>query len=425
MSCYGNETRCGLIVIDFGGSKKNYLSIRGCANPEFCSQKLVTPNFTPLIKEKDCYVQCTHCENSTGLTCLEKAETIMDCPGSDHQCATSYFVERKGEKTVTSRISKGCKKTNECTTSPATISNPNVTVAFGVACCESNSCPVPDNLFPTNKIANNQTCTSCYSNSIDQCQSKEKIKCSGTETKCGRILIDSLGSKNHWSIRGCVNPEFCSHKVVTPNFTPLIKEKDCYVQCTHCENSTGLTCLEKTEKIMDCPDSDHQCATSYFVEKKGEKTVTSWNYKGCKKTKECTTSPATISNPNVTVAFGVACCESNSCPVPDNLFPTNKIANNKTCTRCYSNSIFQCQSKEEIKCSGTETKCGRILIDSLGGVDEHWSMRGCANQEFCSSELVTPGAILKIQKKECTDSGSTQKLSVLILTVAVFWTLLF
>ncbi|XP_077312848.1 uncharacterized protein LOC143933725 [Lithobates pipiens] len=423
-SCHGNETRCGRIIIDFGGSK-NYLSIRGCANPEFCSQKLVTSNFTSLIKEKDCNLQCTHCENSTGLTCLENTETMMNCPDSEYQCATSYFVERRGEKTMTSWSSKGCNKANECT-SPAIISNPNVAVAFGVACCGNNSCPVPDNLFAISKTENNQTCTSCNSNSIDQCQSKDKIKCYGNETKCGRIVIDSQASKNYLSIRGCANPEFCSQKLVNSNFTSLIKERDCSLQCTHCENSAGLTCLEKTETMKDCPDSEYQCATSYFVERRGEKTTKSWSYKGCKKTNECT-SLATISNPNASVAFGVACCGNNSCPIPDNLFPISKTENNQTCTSCNSNSLFQCHSKEKIKCYGNETKCGRIVIDSLGAVGEDWSMRGCANQAFCSSELVSPGAKFNIMfsEKHCTDSGSTQKLSVLILTVAVFWTLLF
>ncbi|XP_040183307.1 uncharacterized protein LOC120916413 [Rana temporaria] len=372
-------------------------------------------------------LSCIHCENSTGIMCPEHSET-KDCPNSEYKCGTSYLAELRGNQ-ENIWIVKGCKHQQECKTSPAVIRNPDVTVVFGVECDTSEQFTLPEKVFTPSKTENKYTCSSCFSESLEPCQKTNQINCYGDKTRCGRIVIDFGGSKKkHLSMRGCANPEFCSNKAVAQNFTSLIKEKDCYVQCNHCENSTGLTCLEKSETIKDCPDSDHQCATSYFAEKRGGKTVSSWSVKGCKKTNECTKSPATVSNPDVTVTFGVACCANNSCAIPADLFRTKKIANNQTCTSCYSNSFTQCETKEKIKCSGDETECGRIKILSAGDVDTHWSMRGCATQEFCSSELVVPGAkfnFIFTSEKDCTNSGSTHILSVLILTVAVFWTLLF
>ncbi|XP_072282951.1 phospholipase A2 inhibitor and Ly6/PLAUR domain-containing protein-like [Pyxicephalus adspersus] len=195
------------------------------------------------------------------------------------------------------------------------------------------------------------------------------------------------------------------------------------LKCMHCESSKDLTC---TGEFKDCSHSDETCSTYYYVERKGKDNVATWVIKGCKKNQECTKGPAYLSNPNVTVALGVACCTTNSCAIPENLFPATKTPNNLTCTSCFSTSVLQCETKVEVKCNDNENICGRLLIDSVGSVDERWSMRGCATKEFCSHQIYTPGSFnLQLLEKECTDSSSIHKLSIVIFIVALLRTMLF
>ncbi|XP_071969012.1 phospholipase A2 inhibitor LNF1-like [Engystomops pustulosus] len=143
-------------------------------------------------------LNCTRCNNDTGLTCTGPLET---CGSGLDVCLTRYHLKTDG-----ATIKRRCGYSEFC--------NHSVSVTYESEredmwsfCCREDNCnaPLPDSIFIVRPNG-----FRCPASSSNRSSSPQFMQCKGTETHCFHNIGATDSGKNVLFL-GCGNNNFCSY----------------------------------------------------------------------------------------------------------------------------------------------------------------------------------------------------------------------
>ncbi|KAG8546975.1 hypothetical protein GDO81_029372 [Engystomops pustulosus] len=171
------------------------------------------------------------------------------------------------------------------------------------------------------------------------------------------------------------------------------------LNCTHCDNDTGLTC---TGPLETCDEGSDVCLTRYHLKTDGALIKTRCGY-------------SELCNLSVTGTYESEredmwsfCCREDNCnaPLPD-ITPNG--------FQCPASSSNGSSSPQFIQCKGTETYC----FNRTGTADsgEKVLVRGCSNDNYCSylSQDQPDAKCVKATRAATSNSSAAPTLHLLLL----------
>ncbi|XP_073459888.1 uncharacterized protein [Aquarana catesbeiana] len=151
---------------------------------------------------------CFKCIDSREISCTKSLQS-QTCP-SGYSCGTALTVSTLNSPGVTgiTVLARGCVPNNQCdVTGSIRFKDGNVKTA--TLCCGTDFCSTAVPTLPEiSSTPNGLTCSTCSTISSDFCSPSNTFqKCTGSQTKCGR-LSSSIGGQLS-SFLGCITPSVC------------------------------------------------------------------------------------------------------------------------------------------------------------------------------------------------------------------------
>ncbi|KAJ1132796.1 hypothetical protein NDU88_011097 [Pleurodeles waltl] len=190
-------------------------------------------------------------------------------------------------------------------------------------------------------------------------------------------------------------------------------------QCNTCFGLNPAMCIGS---VQTCASSDDVCMATYTSEKVGPLEATTF-IRMCGKASSCK-QDQTLTTAGYAMRRSTTCCTSDNCTPPVPTLPPAPEAkeNGVVCRACYANDASYCDTKTEMKCTGSENKCARYAITSTKDSKTVQSaLRGCASHQFCevgSSSSTAAGFTTK-SDMACTDAGTRPEHGLLLPILAM------
>ncbi|XP_077116232.1 uncharacterized protein LOC143770475 [Ranitomeya variabilis] len=150
------------------------------------------------------------------ITCFVcRTETESTCTGEERSCPKDYVCASTSTITIMDGMqskvfTRSCERRNACGVI-GTIGYQRGQVKTATSCCYTDSCFPSTPALPLDEARKNGlTCSSCTAHDSAWCMSKEKIDCTGQESKCifmNHVYSGAKHSKN--AFRGCGTKAIC------------------------------------------------------------------------------------------------------------------------------------------------------------------------------------------------------------------------
>lgn len=175
-----------------------------------------------------------------------------------------------------------------------------------------------------------------------------------------------------------------------------------------CQTCFGLSPALCAGSVLSCASSEDVCMSTYNSVKVGLLDSTQF-YRMCGKSSACKQGQ-TLTTTGYTMRRSTTCCSSDNCTPPTPTLPPapETQENGVVCRSCYAGDASYCDTKAEMKCTGSENKCARYSITSTkDSKTSQYAVRGCASQQFCEagSGSSTIAGVTMTSDMVCTDAG--------------------
>ncbi|XP_069496945.1 phospholipase A2 inhibitor gamma subunit B-like [Ambystoma mexicanum] len=184
-------------------------------------------------------------------------------------------------------------------------------------------------------------------------------------------------------------------------------------QCLTCAGLSPAMCIGT---VQTCATRDDVCMASYTTRIISNLPVREFT-RMCGQAIFCKIDQ-TMTAPSMTIRKSTTCCTSDTCTPPE---PKEPVApdtkeNGVTCHACSAQDYY-CDTKEKMKCTGSETRCSRYALKTeQGSKVSQIALRGCASENFCavgSSSKGIGGTSITIDMA-CTDAGIRPEYGLLL-----------